>query len=176
MSQPTNGWDIPVRYGYAAAIDSIGAVAAPFLAGVSGALAVFVMQNEAAFGWANAALIFLIGATLAFVAALQFSFWARLFAATPDEIEAWWRLDSAREQEQLYREQRDDMAQHRRWANHVRRSYNVGLLAFLVGLTLCLVPAGGLSEASGGRLLVVVLVAAGLVAEVAWIRRAQGGG
>jgi hypothetical protein len=177
MNQPPEkGWDIPVRYGYAAAIDSIGSVAAPFLAGVSGALAVFVMQNEAAFGWANAALCFLIGATLAFLATLQFSFWARQFVATPAEIQMWWDAETLSAQEHLHREQHDDMARHRRWSSRVRWSYDVGLLAFLLGLTVCLVPAGGLTEASGGRQVVVFLAALGLVLELAWILRTRLGG
>jgi hypothetical protein len=177
MNQPPKrGWDIPVRYGYAAAIDSIGSLAAPFLAGVSGALAIFVMQNEAAFGWANVSLLLLIGASLAFVAALQFSFWARQFASTPGEIEMWWSDEAISEHERLHHEQHDDMQQHRRWANRVRWSYNLGLLAFLLGLASCLVPARGLIEASGGRQVVVGLVVLGLVAELAWIRQTQHGG
>ena len=172
---PDAGWDIPVRYGYAAAIDSIGSVAAPFLAGVSSALAVFVMQNEAAFGWANLALLLLIGAALAFVAALQFSFWARQFAATPAEIEMWWGDEATSEQERMHQEQYGDMRHHRLWANRVRRSYNVGLLAFLLGLTTCLVPEAGVTEASGSRQLVIGLVTLCLVVELAWIRRTQSG-
>lgn len=172
---PETRWDIPVRYGYAAAIDSMGSVAAPFLAGVSGALAVFVMQNEAAFGWANAALFVLVVATLAFLATLQFSFWARQFAANPSEIEVWWSAEEQSTRERLHREQRDDMEQHRRWSDRVRWSYNAGLLAFLIGLTFCLIPADGLSDASGGRKVVVVLAACGLVLELAWIVRTTRG-
>lgn len=169
-------WEIPVRYGYAAAIDSIGSVASPFLAGVSGALAIFVMQNEAAFGWANAALLLLIGAAMAFIAALQFSFWARQFASTPSEIEMWWGSRATLEQERMHHEQHDDLQSHRRWANRVRWSYNTGLVAFLLGLGACLVPKGGLVGASGGRQFIVVLVALGVVVELAWIRRTAAGG
>ncbi len=175
QQSPERGWDIPVRYGYAAAIDSMGSVAAPFLAGVSGALAVFVMQNEEAFGWANAALFLLIGATLAFLATLQFSFWSRQFATTPAEIEMWWGTEAQSAPVRLHHEQHDDMEKHRRLSVRVRWSYNVGLLAFLIGLTFCLIPTGGLAEASGGRVAVVVLAAVGLVGELAWIVRTASG-
>jgi hypothetical protein len=134
------------------------------------------MENEGSFGWANAALLLLVGATLAFLACLQCSFWAKLYVSTPAEIEMWWGAEAEAARERMHGEQHADMAAHRRWANRVRRSYNAGLLAFLLGLTACLIPAGGLADASGGRQAVVVLAALGLVLEVAWMVRTRFGG
>jgi hypothetical protein len=168
MTRPR--WEVPNPYGYPAAIESMGSIAAPFFAGVSVALAVFVMQNSGAFGWGDWALLFLVASAFAFVATLQFTFWARQFAVTPPEMNAWWP-DAAEEDRltMLQREQRRYFNQHERWSNRARNAYDIGMLCFLLGAVVCLVPHGGISAASNGRLAVFALAVAGLVAEAAWI-------
>jgi hypothetical protein len=47
--KPEARWKPPFPVGYAAAIDSVGSVAAPLLASVSAALATLVVPNEEAF-------------------------------------------------------------------------------------------------------------------------------
>ncbi len=117
--KPEPRWEVPPEYGYAGAIESMGSIAAPLLAGFSFALAVFLIGRDGS-SWTSAALLLLVGAALAFVDAVQFTFRARQFAVTPPEIEMWWS-DPAR-RELLRREQRFYHANHRAWAMAAGRS------------------------------------------------------
>jgi hypothetical protein len=167
-------WEVPPTYGYAAAVESMGSVAAPVLAGFSLAVAVFLVEGHETAGWTSAALILLVFAALAFIAAMQFTFHARRFAVTPPEIEMWWPdADNADRRTQLSREQRGDYARHRSWATWAGRAYDAGMVAFLLGTTAALMPPGGLADASAGRILVCAFGAVGVVAEIAWIIRTR---
>jgi hypothetical protein len=148
----------------------MGLIAAPLLAGVSVALTALVIQNEAPFYCPNVILLCLVGAAIAFGAAVQFAFRAREFAATPPEIEMWWANPADPEQrEELRVEQRYHRQQHQRWANRARHAYNIGLLGLLLGLVALLIPREGLDDASFGRVVVVALAVFGLGLELAWI-------
>jgi hypothetical protein len=169
-SGPTPKWSVPNPYGYAAAIDSIAAIAAPLLAGVSVALAVLVMQREASFGWSTAALILLLLATFGFLAAVQLGFRARQFAVTPPEIEMWWPdADDPHRRSMMQEEQRDHREQFGLWADRASVVYDLGLLALLLGVAVSLVPAGGLADASAGRGVLFALAITGAIAEALWI-------
>jgi hypothetical protein len=67
-------WERPAYYGHPAAIDAMGTVAAPFLAGIGIALAVLVISNEGHFGWAGESLFALVAATVALIACVECSF------------------------------------------------------------------------------------------------------
>jgi hypothetical protein len=164
---PEPRWDVPFPYGYAAAIDSMGSVSAPLLAGFSVTLAVFVIQSGHAFRWATASLLLFVSAALALIAALQFTFRARQFAVSPPELEAWWAdAGSPARREMLRREQRYYRRQHGRWATRARRAYSIGILSFLLGVPALLVPSGGIHP---GRLAVISLALLGCAGEIAWI-------
>ena len=172
---PKPEWEVPPTYGYAGAIESMGLVSAPLLAGVSAALIAFVLQNEGAFEWPNAALLFLLGAAFSFVASLQFTFRARQYRVTPAEIEGWWPdRDDPERREMMRAEQRSYLARHTQWARRASNGYDVALVFLLAGIVVMLVPFGGLSAASDGRVAVVVLALIATVAEVAWIVRDRG--
>jgi hypothetical protein len=84
----TNGdrepnWSLPGYLGRAAAIDGMGTVAAPFLAGIAIALAVLVISNPTDFGEEGMSLFALVLATTALVSCVECSFWARQYAVTP---------------------------------------------------------------------------------------------
>jgi hypothetical protein len=169
-SQPEPRWSVPNPYGYAAAIDSMGSIAAPLLAGLSVALAVFVMQSGDVFEWASTALLLLVTAAFAFVAALQLTFMARQYAVTPPEMTMWWsNPDETGRREMLRWEQRRYRREHQRWAKRASLAYDVGIMALLAGAVVCLVPNGGLTTASNARIAACVLAAAGLLAELGWI-------
>jgi hypothetical protein len=165
---PEPRWKPPFPVGYAAAIDSMGSVAAPLLASVSAALATLVISNEKAFRCPTATLFLLVGATLALITTVQCAFRARQFAVTPAEIEQWWPIDddSGRYLRRQY--QRYHSEQHTVWAKRASKAYNVGLLCLLLALALITVPKGALDE-SVGRLAVVALAVLGALAELAWI-------
>lgn len=168
--KPEPRWEVPREYGYAAAIDSMGSIAAPLLAGVSFALAVFLMQGKEGSSWKSAALLLLVGAALAFIATVQFTFRARQFSVTPPEIEMWWShpADPGR-REMLRREQRYYLATHGVWARWAGWAYEIGLLSFVLGVSASLVPRGGPGDASAGRLAVMAMALLGFAAELAWI-------
>jgi hypothetical protein len=167
---PEPRWNVPAPYGYAAAIESMGLVSAPLLAGFSITLAILVIQGEEAFHWADAALFLLIGAALAFIATVQFTFRARQYTVTPPEIEMWWGDAAEPERRELLRrEQRYYRIEHERWARFARGAYEVAIICFLLAATFLLVPAGGIGSASDSRLAVIALAFAGLLGEVGWI-------
>ncbi|MBD0329640.1 MAG: hypothetical protein ICV64_06010 [Thermoleophilia bacterium] len=132
---------MPFPYGQAAAIESMGSIAAPLLAGLSATLAVLVIDNREEFRWPGLALFLLVAAAMFLVAAIQLTFWARRFAVTPDELRMWWPHLSDDDTELRW-----EQAFHRRrqetWARRARIAYNGGLLSFLGALTVAMVPPG----------------------------------
>ena len=171
---PEPRWLVPAPYGYASAIEGMGFVSAPLLAGFSVTLAVLVIQAQDSFRWPGVALFLFVAAALAFIAAVQFTFRARQYAVTPPEIEMWWKdPNEPGRREMLRREQRYYQARHEAWAKPGRTAYDTGILAFLLAVTIILVPHGGLDDASAGRLATIALAAVGLVGEGAWIVRTR---
>ncbi len=162
-------WDVPSPYGYAAAIDSMGSISAPLLAGFSFTLAVLVLSSGASPArWPNASIFLLIAGAFALISSVQFSFRARLYVVTPSEIEEWWPDPSeTATRDHLRRVQRDHRRSFRRWSTPARYSYDLGLLCFLLGVTSLLAPRAG--HVSDGRLAVVALALAAFVGELLWI-------
>jgi MFS family permease len=160
-------WDVPYPYGDAAAIDSMGAVAAPLLAGFSVTLAALVLSAPSHFRWVSVTLVLLVIAALALIMALQFAFRARQFVVSPAEIEQWWPDAASPERRQmLRREQREHRAEYTTWSNSARHAYNTGILFFVAGLTSALVRPGPISN---GRLTAIALALLGVVGEFCWI-------
>jgi hypothetical protein len=127
------GWDVPYPYGQAAAIDSMGGIAAPLLAGFSVTLALLVISTPQAFRFVNATLALLLVAAFALIAALQFTFRARQYAVSPSQIVEWWPdAESDERLQELRHEQREHRKEFTRWANPARYAYNVGILCFVL--------------------------------------------
>jgi hypothetical protein len=163
---PEPRWSVPFPYGYAGAIENMGLVAAPLLAGFSITLAALVITNAAGFYWTNAILFLLVGATLALIASVQLTFRARQYVVTPSELEEWWAdHEDAGRRALLRREQRYHRREYRYWSTRARYSYDAGILLFLAGISALLVPPGGVSDASNGRLAAIALAFAGLLLE-----------
>jgi hypothetical protein len=162
----TPQWDIPSPVGRPGAIDSMGTIAAPFLAGIGIALAVLVISNESDFPWVAPALLALVLATAAFIACLEFAFLARDYAVTPGELQEWAPGDEPQRAQWMEAEQRLAISRFRTRAALARWSYNVGIVAFSVGVACVLVPKGGLHHATDARLAVFALALAAGVAEV----------
>ena len=171
-TEPEARWRAPYPYGYAAAMQSMGTVAAPLLAGVSAALVALVIQNARVIEWPNVALLALVAATFGFLGTVQCTFRARQFAVTPSEMEVWHpNPDKPATREMLRREQRYYYSEHERWTDWASYAYDFGLLFFLLGLVAITAPAGGLASASNGRLAVLALGAFAVAAEFVWIAR-----
>lgn len=109
----------------------------------------------------------LVVAAFALIAALQFAFRARQFTATPAEIEQWYPdADTPDRQEELRREQREAYEDYGTWSKWAARAYNVGVICFLAGFTVALVPRNPISLE---RKVVLVLAILGVVAELVWV-------
>lgn len=173
MTEPTESrWNAPFPYGYPDAIDNMGSISAPLLAGISIALAaVLLTGSDGTFRWLHAALFFLVLATCGLVATVQFTFRARQFVVTPDELEAWWPNSAEPGQRlTLRRIQRYHRVQFETWAWRARFAYNVGILAFALGVTAMLAPPR-LSHQSLGELAPAGVAAAAFLMECLWMLR-----
>lgn len=173
----TNGdrkpnWSLPGYFGRAAAIDGMGAVAAPFLAGIAIALAVLVISNPTDFGEEGMSLFALVLATTALVSCVECSFWARQYAVTPSQFLEW---GASQSDGWLEAEQKAALASFDSWSKWARRAYNLGILGFAWAIVAMLVPAGGLKDADDWRLAAFALAGAWLIYEilqmlVVWVR------
>src|SRR4051794_33061046 len=83
-------WQPPSPYGYPAAVDSAGTIAAPLFAGFAVTLIGQILVQPDALRWINTALAFLCLAVVLMGAAVQFAFLARSVRVDPGELEAWW--------------------------------------------------------------------------------------
>ena len=164
--KPEGRWEPPFPVGYAAAIDSMGSIAAPLLASVSAALATLVIANEKAFRWPSLTVFLLVGAALALITAVQCTFRARQYVAMPSDLEQWWPINDVAGIALRRQYQRYHVVRHQAWATAASRAYNAGLLCFLLGLTLIVTPPGHLDD---GRRAVVALALLGALSEVVWI-------
>jgi cell division protein FtsL len=162
-------WDVPYPYGWEAAIESAGAVAAPLLAGFSITLITLVLSIES-LHWANVALFLLVAATLCLLGAVQATFWMRRFVVTPSELSDWWG-DELKNPDRLLaveQEQRTLAQQQRVWAGRARWLYDGGILFLLLALPAMLVPKGGINHAGAMRLAAIALALLGFAAELLW--------
>jgi hypothetical protein len=162
-------WSAPYPYGYEAAIDSMGSISAPLLAAMSVTLSAVVITSPGSFPWLTATLLLLIGATFAFVGAVQCSFHARQYALTPDLLESWWPdRDEPGRRELLRRFQRHHRHEFEKWANVARWFYNAGIGSFALGLTALLAPNRP-DHARFAHLAPAALAALAFVLELVWI-------
>jgi hypothetical protein len=170
-------WDVPTPYGYAAAIENMGSVAAPFLAGLGIALATLVMSSPDSFAHPNLALFLLVATTLTLLGTLQCAFWARCYLVTPGELADWWAgaLEEPRRLEKVEGEQRRAKRRHETWATRASLLYELGLSCLLLAVPVLLIPPGGFAHVSKMRLAAFALAALGGVVELVWIAQSQKG-
>jgi hypothetical protein len=159
-------WKLPTPYGYAAAIDGFGTVAAPLLAGFAFVLIGLTvsLKGDSPVRCPGVATAFLALSALLLLAAVQCSMWARQYTVTPEEMLAWWpEADATRRadlRETQWRYQR--LAQG--WLFGSRTAYNAGILALLLGVLVILIP----KYWTGSRIAAVTLVGAGFLIELLW--------
>lgn len=156
-------WEAPFPFGYAAAAENTGSVAAPLLAGFSFALVGLIVPAPEHLRWPDLALSLLVASGVSFVAAVQCGFWARQFVATPDEIRLW---HPEYPQGRMQALQRLHASCFRRWNGRLNRSYRAGIVLLLLGVTFVLVPPGHVGWLRG---LAVAIAAAATAAELLWI-------
>jgi len=164
-------WRLPIAYGSSAALQSIGTVAAPLLAGFSFTLAALVLTSPEWVRWPDLAMALLVIAGLLLTNAVQAAAWARRWDITPSELLAWWPQfddlsDSAREA--VYQEQADHARRHFRWARLTQATYDGGILSLLSGIVFLVWPPGMWSFWSA-RGVVVVAAILGFLVECGWV-------
>lgn len=164
-------WSKPRPLGYGKAVESLGTVAAPLLAGFSLASVIVVTDDSTNFRWPGAAAFALVVAAVMMIGAVQCGFNSRQYLWSGAEVREWWpdmRDDSARET--VLREQQA-LAFHRWdvWATWMRVTYNLGILALLVGLALALPPQHDTEAQANWRWAAAGLAFAACAAEVFWI-------
>ena len=135
-------WRKPSPLGYANAIDSLGAVASPLLAGFSLASVIIVRDDAANFRWPGAVTLALAVAAVLLVGAVQCAYNARQYLWSSADVADWWPdMQEGSDREQLLRDQQAE-AFHRweAWTKWTRITYDLGILALLAGLALALPP------------------------------------
>jgi hypothetical protein len=156
-------WEAPFPFGYAAAAENTGSVAAPLLAGFSFALVGLIIPAPGDLRWPNLALCLLVASGVSFIAAVQCGFWARQFVVTPDELRQW---HPEYAQGRMHALQRLHARCFQRWNGRLNRSYRAGIVLLLLGVTFALVPPGHVGWL---RSLAVAIAAAATAAELLWI-------
>ena len=118
-------------------VDSVSSATLPLLAGFSTTSVVVVADDAPNFRWSGWTVLPLAIAAVVLIAAVQFSYHARI------ALSEW----CAREGEeglstpsQVIRQQDADYKRGVFWAKWTRRAYDVGLLALLLGLGLAVAP------------------------------------
>jgi len=164
-------WATPKLYGEAEALNNMGSIAAPLLAGFCLAATVqtlTITTRDAR--WPNIAVLLFMLASLLFIATLQVMLWARRYHVVPSELTAWWPdADQPRRSEELQRIQQLHAAGFRLWANRARIAYRAAQLCLSAGFTILAVPPESPTQLSIFRWLAVGIGAAGFTSEVIWI-------
>lgn len=161
--------------GTPSAIGSLYAVAAPLLGGFSFTLVALMMDmagNTAA--PENISPRFLLPAIgvfafagIVFIGTVQAGMRAQQNFATPSEYRDWYGIETGETlRDQAYQEQQRRQSDFETWASWTRFLYNLGVVAFLSGVTLLTVPV---SFDTPSRWLLVAVPMFGLLAELIWI-------
>jgi hypothetical protein len=135
------------------------------LAGFSFALIGLIVPDASKYRMADTGLSLIAGAAIAFIASVQCAFWARQYAVTPTDLEAWYPVGEVSREERVGRQKQHRLA-FLRWNHRANQSYRIGLLLLLSGTAVVLVPPGSVEA---GRLTAIAIVGAGFVGELLWI-------
>lgn len=169
--QPAELWAKPSPIGYAAAMDSLGTVASPLLAGFALASVIVIAATPGSLRWLGVAMLGLAVAAVAFLDALETSFNARRYLWSASDAADWWpETQSGTAGERILAEQQ--WAAFRRWeswSSWSRRLYHVGLLVLLAGLSAALPPPPGDHQQAALRWAAAGVVAVAFVAEAVWM-------
>jgi hypothetical protein len=176
-------WSKPNPLGYGTAMDSLGTVACPLLAGFSFASVIVIADDSLSFRWPGVGILALSIAAISFFGALEASFNSKRYIWSPGDVSEWWpeiavepesagheggRTDGSYTAERLRNEQRTAFGRWRKWAGWSRRFYNCGVLALLFGLSSAIAPPPGAHGATP-RWISVGVVFAAFIVELAWI-------
>jgi hypothetical protein len=164
-------WQKPAPLSYGAAVESLTAVAAPLFAGFSLAAVGVIGQDVEKFRWPGAAMLAFAAAAVSLIACVQFGFGARQYLYSASDVKDWWP-DSAAGTDRdikLRKQQRADYGQWELLSKWARRTYNLGLLGLLFGLSLLLPPRGGVGAQETMRWVAAYVALGAGLTEMIWI-------
>jgi hypothetical protein len=164
-------WRKPAPLGYGNAIDSVGSVASPLLAGFSLASVIVVSDDSGNFRWPGAVILALAIAAAALIAAVQCAYNARQYLWSSDDVLHWWPdMKEGSDREKLLRaEQSEGLHRWEFWARWTRITYDCGILALLAGLAFALPPEHGIGTQNSLRWIASGVVFVACASEAFWI-------
>jgi hypothetical protein len=161
-------WPAPGYYGGAEALQAMGSVAAPLLAGFSITVVTVVLTSSQQVRWPGIVVILATIATIALISSVQFTFWAREVAVSPEDMRRWWDdADTVSGRAFRVAEMRSFQAVHRRYAARARYAYDGGIVALLLALGAVLVPPSAAAQPAL-RWAAACLAALAAVFEIVW--------
>jgi hypothetical protein len=167
-------WRKPRPLGYGNAVESVGSVASPLLAGFSLASVIVVSDDSANFRWPGATEFALVAAAAMLIGAVQCGFSARQYLWSGADVRDWWPdMQEGSARETILREQQTlAFDRWKIWSMWMRITYNFGILALLAGLALALPPQHDSDVQASWRWAAVGLAFAAFAAcaaELCWI-------
>jgi hypothetical protein len=164
-------WRKPAPLGYASAMDSLGSVAAPLLAGFSLASLVAISDDAPNFRWPGAAILSLVIAAIALIGAVQCSFNARQYIWSAAEVVEWWPdMEEGSPREVRLRNEQDlAFRRWKAWVKWARTTYDVGILSLLTALALTIPPPHSAGIQSSLRWGASGVAFAACACDAAWI-------
>jgi hypothetical protein len=159
-------WQRPRSLGYSETLRGLGGVVAPLLTGFSLATIALLLTSASKPKLADWAVVAFAGTVGLLLLAMQIAFLALSRSPSPADIRTWQpesavsaeALQSARE------EQAANMHDVNRLWRMCGRSYDLGILAFLAGVVLLLIP----DDWSGPRIVGVVIASLAFAGELWW--------
>ena len=173
-SNPRGAWTVQKPEGYFDAIQAIGTMVAPILAGFTFAILVLVLvppaKNEAdPLRWRDPVLALLVFSALLLIISTQAAISARTTLVKPDELRAWnpssinaagWPTDKLGIRQKA-------LAEHTAAASTVcRHTYNAGTLLLFTAIAVLLVPP---SPVDSARRAALAAAAVAVAVEAAWL-------
>ena len=180
--------ELPAPYGDPGALDAAAGTAAPILAGFAVVLVGLILEGRFQLWHKDLALLLLVTAVLLLIAAVEFAFTARRYYVGLDDFLALVQLATEATATQVEAAGADQagtrtsesqptpegviasylimLPRHKTMARYGRYAYNAGVVCFLVGVGLALVPPGG--PQSPLRIAATAAVGLAAVAELLW--------
>ncbi|MBZ3917978.1 hypothetical protein [Streptomyces acidiscabies] len=169
LAAPVNAgrWQVEYPLGRTDSMRALGTVAAPLLGGFDLATLTLLATADRPPRLVDLAMSAVTTGAVLFLFCLQFTSSGLLFAATPAEREGWvGTLDASAAPDRLLDAQRKDLWLAARYFRRARWTYDLGLLATMIGIAAIVVP--GRHGTLGGWISTGV-VCAGVVVELVWI-------
>lgn len=164
---PNTYWRRPIPYGYGAALDGFGSVAAPLLAGFGTVVVGLTvpLKDDSPIRYPGTATAFVALSVLLLLACVQCSMWARQYTVTPSQIRDWWPDADPERKDDLRTTQWRYASIASTWLTRTRQTYHAGILSLLVGVAVILVP----KHWTASRAVAEGVVCLGVLGELLWI-------